>query len=161
MRKDFCLRMFFCLCILSGFYIKPVLAETAKTDEPPAVVVKEHESRIDDLEEKIEELTKDGAINEKIVEKRSLTRNIFMACLLIIIGIAFFILLKYGLKKFEEAIVEFEKLFPSHVNDGDPGSHIMETNRNYRHQAALEISRIYEEMGRYDKALDYVLNNNF
>ena len=54
-----------------------------------------------------------------------------------------------------EAIAAFEKIFPSHVDDRDRGAHVMQTNRNYRHNAGLRISECYEAMGDYGKALDY------
>jgi len=101
MRKEFYLGVIFCFFVLFGFLVKPGFAATVTANEPEAVVVKEHETRIDDLEQKIEELKKTD-----IAEKRSLTRKISRAGILIIIGIAFFVFLRYGLRKFEEVFSE-------------------------------------------------------
>ena len=55
--------------------------------------------------------------------------------------------------KYAEAIDEFEKLFTSSVNDLDPGSHLMETYRNYRPRAQWEIAHCYRALGKYREAL--------
>ena len=75
-------------------------AETASV-EPPTSVVKEQGSRIEELEQKIEEL-KQG----DVVEKQSLIRRLFVTGIVILIACVLFVLLKYGLKRFEEVISE-------------------------------------------------------
>lgn len=55
-------------------------------------------------------------------------------------------------KEWDKAIEAFLALIGSDVDDRDPGEHIMETNRNYRHRAALEISRCYEAQANYAEA---------
>ena len=57
----------------------------------------------------------------------------------------------------KEAIVLLERLLCSDVEDREPGGHIMEAFRNYRHRACLEISTSYQQLKDYDKALDYAL----
>lgn len=58
-------------------------------------------------------------------------------------------------KKHQEAIAEFSKLYDSGVNDQDPGANLMETFRNYRHQAALGISECYEAERDFVRALQH------
>ncbi len=36
-------------------------------------------------------------------------------------------------------------IFDSQVNDREPGSHLMETNRNYRHRSALEMAASFDD----------------
>src|SRR3990167_5319877 len=89
-----------------GYAIGQTVATKSKSlgttgAESPTVTVKEQESRLEELEQKIEELKQDD-----VVEKRSLSRKIFVTCILIVVGFAFFILLKYGLKRFEEMLSE-------------------------------------------------------
>lgn len=57
--------------------------------------------------------------------------------------------------KFEEAIAEYEKIFPSHVNDRAlvPGK--SDDYPNYRYRAALRISECYAERKNYPKAIEY------
>jgi len=74
--------------------------ETSVVDQQ-TTVVKEQESRIEELEQKIEELKQD-----EVVEKRSLTRRLFVAGIVILIACVLFVLLKHGLKRFEEVISE-------------------------------------------------------
>lgn len=69
--------------------------------ESPTVTVKEQESRLEELEQKIEELKQDD-----IVEKQSLTRRLFVAGIVILIACGLFVLLRFGLKRFEEVISE-------------------------------------------------------
>lgn len=65
------------------------------------VAVKAHESRIEELEHKLE-----GINQNELGEKVSLTRKIVKVCILIFVGLALFIFLKFGLKKFEDFITE-------------------------------------------------------
>jgi len=58
-------------------------------------------------------------------------------------------------RKYDAAIAEYEKLFPSRVNDREPGASVMETFRNYRHSAAFQISRCYEGKGDLSRALEW------
>jgi tetratricopeptide (TPR) repeat protein len=59
--------------------------------------------------------------------------------------------------KYDEAIAEYKKIFPSAVNDRDVGAHMMETNRNYRNKAAWQISRCSAAKGDHKAALDWAL----
>ena len=58
-------------------------------------------------------------------------------------------------KNYPRAIAYFEQVIQSHPNDAEPGSHLMQTNQNYSHRSALEISVCYENMGDYRKALEF------
>lgn len=60
-------------------------------------------------------------------------------------------------KRFEPAISMFSKLFNSQVNDREAGGNIMETYRNYRYRAALEISECHERNGSIDAALEFAI----
>ncbi len=66
-----------------------------------ADILKSQESRLAGLEHKIEELKQ-----EQVKEERSLTRKTFVAGVLLLAGILFFILLQWGLRKFEGMISE-------------------------------------------------------
>jgi hypothetical protein len=55
-----------------------------------------------------------------------------------------------------EAVAAFEMLLPSGVNDLEPGGNLMETYRNYRHSACVEIAGCYEDAGDYPAALRYL-----
>lgn len=59
--------------------------------------------------------------------------------------------------KFAEAIEEYNKLFPSQVNDKDPGSNIMEAYRNYRNRGAKQISQCYDKLGKPREALEWAI----
>ncbi|HEX8312310.1 MAG TPA: hypothetical protein VF614_13395 [Chthoniobacteraceae bacterium] len=43
-------------------------------------------------------------------------------------------------KKYREAIEVFNSVLDSDVNDRDPGGHLMESFRNYKHKAAIQIA---------------------
>jgi tetratricopeptide (TPR) repeat protein len=58
-------------------------------------------------------------------------------------------------KEWDKAIEVFLALIGSNVDDRDPGGHIMEACRSYRHRAALEIARCYEAKGDSAKAYDW------
>ena len=60
-------------------------------------------------------------------------------------------------KEWDKAIEVFNALIQSGVDDRDPGGHIMETNRNYRHRAALEISKCYEAKADYRAAYGWAV----
>lgn len=57
------------------------------------------------------------------------------------------------LSDFDAAIRTFERIFPSKVDDKEPGENIMEEFRNYRFRASLLIARCYEEKGNITSAL--------
>ena len=57
------------------------------------------------------------------------------------------------LSEFDAAIRTFETIFPSNVDDKEPGGNIMEEFRNYRFRASLLIARCYEEKGDIASAL--------
>jgi tetratricopeptide (TPR) repeat protein len=59
--------------------------------------------------------------------------------------------------KFQAAIAEYEKLFPSQVNDKDPGTNIMDVYRNYRNRAAKQISQCYDKLGKPREALEWMI----
>ncbi len=59
--------------------------------------------------------------------------------------------------RYREAIASFERLPDSSVNDLEPTGELMEAYRNYRHQACLQISGCYEDLGDYPSALRYAL----
>ena len=59
-------------------------------------------------------------------------------------------------EKYGEAIEVFESILVSDVNDRDPGGHIMENFRNYRHKASIQIALCYEAKGDIPKALEYI-----
>jgi len=59
--------------------------------------------------------------------------------------------------QWDKAIEVFVALIASEVDDRDPGGHIMETNRSYRHRAALEISKCHEAKGNYNEAYNWTL----
>jgi hypothetical protein len=52
-----------------------------------------------------------------------------------------------------EAIAVFERLLDSSVNDLEPSGILMEAYRNYRHQACLQLSLCYEDLGDRPTAL--------
>jgi tetratricopeptide (TPR) repeat protein len=56
---------------------------------------------------------------------------------------------------FSRAVSYFDAVLKSHPNDKEPGSNIMETNRNYSNRCAWQISMCYEGMGNYREALRY------
>ncbi len=56
---------------------------------------------------------------------------------------------------FPSAIRYFDLVLQSHPNDKEPGGSLMETNRNYSHRSALQISECYEKLGNYRAALRY------
>jgi len=56
---------------------------------------------------------------------------------------------------YDEAIRAFETIFPSKVDDREPGGNLMEEFRNYRYRACLEISSCYEAKGDIARALEY------
>jgi tetratricopeptide (TPR) repeat protein len=62
-----------------------------------------------------------------------------------------------GQGKHDAAIAEYEKLFPSPVDDLDPTGEVMEFFRNYRHRAASQISQCYEAKGDFARALEWAL----
>jgi tetratricopeptide (TPR) repeat protein len=66
-----------------------------------------------------------------------------------------FVLQEQG--KYDAAIAEYVKLFPSKVNDRDPGSNIMQAYRNYRNSAAKQLSKCYEAKDDARKALDWAI----
>ncbi|MCB9772208.1 MAG: mechanosensitive ion channel family protein [Candidatus Omnitrophica bacterium] len=66
-----------------------------------SATVEVNKSRIDELEQKIEDMK-----HENVVVERSLMTKIINTGILIVIGIIFFILLKFSLKKFEDFISE-------------------------------------------------------
>lgn len=59
-------------------------------------------------------------------------------------------------KKYLEAIEVFGSVLDSDVNDRDPGGHLMESFRNYKHKAAIQIALCYEAQGDFDKALKFI-----
>ena len=59
--------------------------------------------------------------------------------------------------KYDAAVTEFAKLFPSNVRDDELNGLGGEDYKNYRHKAALRISECYEEKKDYAQALDYAL----
>ena len=59
-------------------------------------------------------------------------------------------------KKYSEAIKVFESILVSDVNDRDPGSNLMESFRNYRFKACIQIAFCYEALGNYESAIDYI-----
>jgi tetratricopeptide (TPR) repeat protein len=59
-------------------------------------------------------------------------------------------------KKHKEAIEVFKSVLASGVNDRDPGGHLMETFRNYRHKAAIQIALCYEAKGNMKEAIEFI-----
>ena len=55
--------------------------------------------------------------------------------------------------RYREAIAVFDRLLDSSVNDLEPSGILMEAYRNYRHQACLQLSRCYEDLGDHPSAL--------
>lgn len=55
-----------------------------------------------------------------------------------------------------EAIYLLELLLPSQVDDEEQGPNILELCMNYRHRAAIEISRCYEDQHLYRRAYDWM-----
>ena len=64
-------------------------------------------------------------------------------------------LLESNRGRFDSAISYFEEVLNSHPNDKEAGGNLMQTNRNYSHNAALGISECYEREGRFGSALKY------
>jgi len=58
-------------------------------------------------------------------------------------------------KERDQAIEVFLTLIDSSVDDRDPGGHIMETCRSYRHRAAVEISKCCEAKGQLAEAYEW------
>lgn len=58
--------------------------------------------------------------------------------------------------RLDEAIQQFLTIFPSRLSDHEPGSHIMELARNYRHKAAVQIADCYELQGSHALAIDWL-----
>lgn len=58
-----------------------------------------------------------------------------------------------ALRRYEEAINAFRKIFDLSVNDREPGGDIMEPYRNYRPRAKWETGHCLFELGRYAEAL--------
>jgi tetratricopeptide (TPR) repeat protein len=63
----------------------------------------------------------------------------------------------FCLERYEDAIYYFQEVLNSSVDDKEPGSHIMETNRNYHHWSCTKIADCYERMEEFDKALEYMI----
>jgi tetratricopeptide (TPR) repeat protein len=59
-------------------------------------------------------------------------------------------------KKYSEAIKVFKSVLESDVNDRDPGGHLMESFRNYKNKAAIQIALCYEAQGEIEKSLEYI-----
>jgi len=59
------------------------------------------------------------------------------------------------LAEYDEAIRSFETIFPSKVDDREPGENLMEEFRNYRYRACLQISSCYEAKGDIARAFEY------
>lgn len=49
----------------------------------------------------------------------------------------------------KQAIATLERVFPSKVNDLEPGSHLMEAYRNYRYNAAIQIGEAYKQLWNF------------
>jgi tetratricopeptide (TPR) repeat protein len=64
-------------------------------------------------------------------------------------------LLEEKRSNFSRAVSHFDAVLKSHPNDQEPGSNLMETNRNYSNRCAWQISMCYEGMGNYREALRY------
>lgn len=94
------LRLFICFSILSSvfFSIVPVFAAESANDQ--LTLVKEQESRIEGLEHKIQEL------NQNQAEERSVARKILGSSVLLGVGCVLFVLLRIGLRRFEDVISE-------------------------------------------------------
>ena len=97
------------LFVLIGLFALPSIGVSDDTAHGISVAnqqivgVQERDARIDGLAQKIEALEQNQS-----EEKHPLTRKIFIAGIILIIGVVFFALLKIGLKKFEEMISEKE-----------------------------------------------------
>lgn len=81
------------------------LSVTKVSQENQTEVVKENASRIDQLEQTIEELKHDN-----VQAKNSLSKRIIIAGVLFLIGGILFLFLRIGLKKFEDIISEKEAI---------------------------------------------------
>ena len=60
-------------------------------------------------------------------------------------------------QKYDEAVVEYAKLFPSHVNDYAVDPESSDELKNYRFKAAMRISECYEAKKDFSRALEYAL----
>lgn len=63
----------------------------------------------------------------------------------------------FCLERYEDSIYYFQEVLNSSVDDKEPGSHIMETNRNYHHWSCTMIADCYEQMENFVKALEYMI----
>jgi tetratricopeptide (TPR) repeat protein len=66
-------------------------------------------------------------------------------------------LILHELKKYSEAIPEYEKIFTSQANDYQPEPESSESPKNFRFKSAMRISECYEELKDYTRALEYAL----
>jgi len=64
-------------------------------------------------------------------------------------------MLEYRRSRFQQAIAYFDEVLQSHPDDKEPGSNLMQTNRNYSNRSAMAISQCYEAMGQLGAALRY------
>lgn len=55
----------------------------------------------------------------------------------------------------QRAIEFLLRIFPSDIDDLEPGGHVMVAYQNYRHSAAIEISKCHEALGDFASALDW------
>jgi small conductance mechanosensitive channel len=85
-------------------------SSAASLEQPRSSSVKDQGLSIEELDRKIEDFKQN-----ELAEKRSLMGKIFVAGVLMLIGFALFILLKYGLRKFEEFITEKEAIRESEM----------------------------------------------
>jgi len=55
------------------------------------------------------------------------------------------------------AIRTFKRMLGTTAHDTEPGGHLMEAYRNYRHRACRQIASCYESRGDLRRALDYAI----